>query len=160
MKKIIFIAVFFSFFVWAGASDNIILNSEVSPSCSVQLDAEPVAANLDLINSQTDLYIGRITTDENTYDSSLYQTNLSFDFSDHLTHSVNSSYTFGFSNVKAINQDADVIDPFPMSPFTVNDSGSGYGDLYISYIGVPALTLVQGTYAATWYVSCSIEPRI
>ncbi len=160
MKKIILMALFFSFSVWAGASDNIILSSEISPACDVQFSAEPIASNLDLVNSQTDLLLGRATVSENTSLSSLYQSNLSFDLADHLTHSTNSSYIFSFDHLKVINQDATAYDPFPMGSFSVNDFGNGYGDFYISYVGVPALTLVQGTYTATWYVSCSVEPRI
>ena len=161
MKKIIFISLLFSFSVVAANSDSINLNSEVSPACDVLWTAESVASNLDLVNSQTDLLIGRLTTDTNTVTSSYYQTSLTLDFADHLTHTANSNYIFSLDHLKIINQEAVVYDPFPIgAPMTVSDIGDGYGDMYLSYFGVPALSLVQGTYSATWYASCSVEPRI
>ena len=159
MKKIIFISLFFSLSLLAGTADNINLSSEISPVCDVQFDAEPVAANLDLVNSQSDLYIGRLAVDVNTQNSFSYRTDMALDLADHLTHTVNSSYLFSFDHLKVIDQNATVTNPFPMANFTINDVGDGYGDMYLSYTGVPALTLVQGTYSATWYESCSIEPR-
>ncbi len=160
MKKIIFIAVFFSFSVWAGTSDNINLSSVIDPVCEVSFDAEPVASNLDLTTSQTNLLVGRFANPNNTINSTLYQTNVQLDFVDHLTHASNPSYIFSFSNLKIINDTNDVFDPVPFGIVDSDNVGSSWQDVYLSYTGIPSLSLVQGTYSAEWFVSCSIEPRI
>ncbi len=161
MKKIILIAVFFSFSVWAGASDNINLNSEVMPVCEVSFDPEPIASNLDMTSSQSHLHIARFTIATNTGDlSSPWRTDLNFDWSDTLVNQSNSVYTFSLSGLDGMNQDGGADPGLPFGVWGFPGANSGWEDLYISYTGVPALSLVQGVYRATWYVSCSIEPRI
>ncbi len=156
MLKIIFVALF-SFSVLGAASDNINLNSSIEPACDINFEAESVASNLDLINSQVDLKVGTLFIQENTTGSS-YKSLVEFDLPDHLTHSANPSYIFSFSNLKGVNEVADVFEPLPVN-FT-GEVGDGFLELYLSYTGVPALSLVQGTYSTTYTATCSVEPII
>lgn len=151
----------------AASSDNIELQSTVDPQCEMIFSPEPIASNLDLVNSASDLYIGRLNENTNTANvggtikSSLYQTDTTLDFGDHLSHATSSSYSFAFSNLKMIDEASNVTPSVPLgSPLVINDTATGHADLYLSYSGVPAINLVSGSYSVTWYASCSIEPRL
>lgn len=166
IKKISFSFVFFliSMNCLGGASDSINLSSEILPVCEVSFNAEPIASNLDITTTQTNLHIGDIDTNSNTPGSN-FLTTWDSEFVDHLTHQVMGSEIFTFSNLQAVVTDPGsppfTIDPFPMGSLHIPDAGGGEShiELNLSYTGVPSLSLVQGTYSATWYVSCSVEPK-
>jgi hypothetical protein len=159
MKKIIITLTFlFSYSVYCAGNDSINLSAGIEPVCELSLDAEPIASNLDLTTSQTDLYIARANMANNT-DFSAFTTVTTFDLTDHLTHATMPSAIFSFSNLKGVDFESNVVPSIPMTSWQ-DQTGTGYVDMYLSYTGVPALSLVQGTYSTTWYMSCSIEPRI
>ncbi len=160
--KIIFILILlFGQEIYASNTDSINLSASVSPACEIFFDAESIASNLDITNSQTDLAIGRVRVNHNT-DNILYGVVMNLDFIDHLTHSTASSNLFNFSEAKGNSHGAAA--PHATLPFGSNnypwyDSAGIDIDVYLSYIGIAALSLIQGTYNANWYASCSIEPR-
>ncbi len=147
----------------ASSSDSINLSSTINPACEVSMDPEPVASNLDLTTSQTNLKIVRVNLANNTQGdpASPYSTIYNVDFSDHLEHQLNSIYKFYFSDLEMTSSIAGV-GSFPF-PFGANGGPSGatseWSDFAISYTGIPALALVNGTYSTQWFVSCSIEPK-
>lgn len=160
MKKIIPITLFFIFTQNSlGASnDNIQLNSEITPACDVTFNSEPVAASLDLINSQSSLYVGKLTVLSNTCNSTIAHTNLALDVQGSLVHNVAGIPDFNFAALNLVTES----DPTPFSvPFGSHNFTpalcNNWLDLYIDYTGVPAVSLVQGTYSRTWVATCSIE---
>lgn len=155
MKKLLVFTVL-SFTAWGANQDVINLSSQIDPVCEVSFDAEPVASNLDITQSQTDLPIGRLNFATNTPGSN-WETLAHLDFTDHLTHEVMPSATFSFSNLKLIDHASQVTPSLPMTSFQDWFGGTGHGDFYLSYTGMPALSLVQGTYSTTWYAECEIN---
>ena len=155
--------------LFAGVSDSIDLTTTVTPICEVSFSAEPIASNLDLVNSQSSLNIGRLnvaTNATNGPNTTPYRANLILDLTDTMHNGSSPSNTFTISSVDVdVNTINSIHQNIPGIPLPVinevadNDFLTGTWDFAISYTGVPALTLVQGVYSATWYASCSIEER-
>lgn len=159
MKKYFFLFFLFGTQCFAAATDSIQLNSSIDPVCEISWNPQPIASNLDITASQTNLHVGTLILDSNTADSTLYQTNLSLDLSDHLTHSVVSSHVFTFDSASVYDNITSGGGAIPFGTFTAYDSNRADTDFLLSYTGIPALSLINGTYEATWYASCSVEPR-
>ncbi len=160
MKQIILIALF-SFSVSGANNDNIQLNSEITPTCDVTFNAEPVASSLDLINSQSSLYVGKMTILSNTCSSASVHTNLNLDVQGNLQHDVAGIPNFNFSSLNLVTES----DPTPFSiPFGNHNFTpalcNNWLEFYIDYSGVPAVSLVQGAYSQNWTATCSIENEL
>lgn len=146
--------------MWAANTDSINLSSSVDPYCEVEFNAQPIASNLDLTTSQSDLYVGDIIIRTNTAGSA-WNVPHTIDISGILTHSNN-------INTFSLGSTWDLVDfggagalwgsvPFGNQVFPGDSSAEA--SVKISYTGIPALSLVQGTYSTTWYTSCAIEPK-
>lgn len=168
MKKILLVTLFFNFLstAFGASSDSVNFGSTIDPVCEVAFTPEPIASNLDLTASQTELKIGHFHHATNTFEymnptpSSPYKTSLIMDITDKLTHNVNPSYQFTLSQLTIDHQHAGVYTvPIPLMGVTDDDLGTAEMEVLISYTGVPALTLVQGVYSATWHATCSIDER-
>lgn len=141
-------------------NDSINLSSSVDPICEVTFTAEPVASNLDITTTQSDLKVASAYVNNNTQSSPLYNSTFSMDLSDHLTHQSVSSSQFMFSEVKGQNINGMQSLPFgPFGPEHYDVTAVQPIDFYLSYTGVPALSLISGVYSAEWFISCAIEPR-
>ncbi len=94
----------------------------------------------------------------NTEGSTTHTSNLSLDLAGALTHS-NTINQFNFDTLEFenITYSASGTAPFGLTGGSNNNSHEEL-NLFISYTGVPALSLVQGTYSAQWFVGCSVEP--
>ncbi len=171
MKTKILLFTLFSLphFLLAGVSDSIDLTTTVTPICEVSFSADPIASNLDLVNSQSSLNIGRLnvaTNATNGPNTTPYRANLILDFTDTMQNGSSPSNTFTLTSVDVdVNTINSIHANIPGIPLPVintvadNDFLTGTWDFAITYTGVPALTLVQGVYSATWYASCSVEER-
>ncbi len=159
MKKIIisFLLVL-SIYSYGANNDSIQLNSTVDPVCSVDFTPEPVASNLDITTSASHLMITKFNMYTNTEHSSTHTSNLSLDLAGALTHS-NTINQFNFDMLEFENTDAATSGTLPFGTLGIPISkDSTEVDLFLSYTGVPALSLVQGTYSAEWFIGCSVEP--
>ncbi len=159
MKKINYTIALLSLFLnsslWAAASDSIQLNQNIDFTCEIHWDADPIASNLDITTSQSHLFIGRLILKAND------QVNLNYDLptEEKLVHSSVPSNFFSFNSLDYENNgpSSGTVN-FPIS----GDYPSGipgeiidlWQDHFLNYTGVPALSLIQGTYQATWYASC------
>lgn len=146
--------------MWAANTDNINLSSSIDPYCEVEFNAQPIASNLDITTSQSDLYIGDVIIRTNT-EGSAWNVPHTIDISGTLSHS-NGINTFSLGSsfdVVAMGGGGPVLGTLPFGVTVFPGDGSGEGSIRLNYTGVPALSLVQGTYSTTWYTSCAIEPK-
>ncbi len=153
MKKIICVLIcIFSFIANASSSDSINLSANVDFACEVEWNAEPVASNLDITTSQSHLYIGRFILHANS------EANLNYDLpnEEKLVHGSVPTSFFSFDSVDWAVDGLSGNGNFPISGNYPMPGGPAnfWEDFYLNYTGVPALSLVQGTYSATWYGSC------
>lgn len=97
MKIIFFFLFTLTQNTWAASSDAINLSSSIDPYCEVEFNAQPIASNLDITTSQSDLYIGDVIIRANTAGSA-WNTPHTIDISGTLTHSNNvNTFSLGSS---------------------------------------------------------------
>lgn len=159
MKKIIIsFLLLLTSYSYGAANDSINLNSNVEPVCSVDFTPEPIASNLDITNSASHLMITKFDIYSNTANSTTHRSNIAMNIPGELTHG-NGVNQFNFDSLEFENITFGESGSAPFGSITgSNDSPHEEVNLFISYTGVPALSLVQGTYSAQWFVSCSVEP--
>lgn len=157
MKKIVFLFLVVS---WQNSyalnSDSINLNSTVDFACEISWDVDPVASNLDITANQSHLYIGRLNVQAND------EVKVHYDLphEEKLIHNSMTSQYFSFASVDIANSGSySGTVNFPLSGWVYLGSPGHtvnfWQDHFLNYTGVPALSLVQGVYSATWYTSCA-----
>lgn len=157
MKKIIFIfSVLLLNSVYGLNSDSINLNSTIEFACEISWDVDPIASNLDITTNQSHLYIGRLNVQANDQ----VKVNYDLPHEEKLIHNSMTSQYFSFTSVDIENSGSySGTANFPLSGLMyIGNPGNSvnfWQDHFLNYTGVPALSLVQGVYSATWYTSCA-----
>lgn len=149
--------------LWAATSDSISFTSNIDSVCEIALTPESIASNLDLSSSQSQLKIGRMNVGHNAPIS------IDIDWGPDngaLRHSSINNETFAidafhFEHIfNGTSMGVETLN-FPLVSGDAGPYGEPFADLYtnfyISYTGIPALSLVQGTYSVTYTTTCVLD---
>lgn len=146
----------------AGTSDFIDLTTNIAFNCEIDILPEAIASNLDITQNQSHLKLFTLNMAGN--DQTLFTVDMPNE--EKLMHNSMLGQYFSFAsldynlatNISGSSSSSSGNLSFPQSQsYPISFPGNGFTfseDIFANYTGVPALSLVQGVYSATWHFSC------